>query len=408
MCAALSLMMGVRNWSNVSTASDYDCPKCSKKLRVESAEGVDGVDLLVCTKCWGLAVQAKTMHGVVPDEVREKIEDTGVKHPEGHSCPVCPSMMLEIAVPKPFGSEDRASDHDVKIDICGDCATIWFDAGELDALNGIKPKLREVKMGTSAVKMEAHVNPENTPVTMRRGAGAILLLIGLGLAGSGTFCSLVLGLLLAIGGGILAITTAPEAGLEGGACSRCGLNKTIGWTCQRAGCEAPICTTCRSVGDDPVETYVKTLGGGALVVAGGVLGIGLLFITEGAAGEAGFIPAALGAELIFGDDEEKEGLLVCKKCKKEMGALQFVTTETKKIPKGEKKEERGGPWDVVDAFTEGVEDAESKSTNTEDYLKSQTHCLHIFKGRIGDGKTVKKCRRMVYRKSGYCYMHQRD
>jgi len=38
----------------------------------------------------------------------------------------------------------------------------------------------------------------------------------------------------------------------------------------------------------------------------------------------------------------------------------------------------------------------------EEYLKSRTHCLHV------DGKTVKGCRRMVYRKSGYCYMHQRE
>ena len=396
----------------MSTASDYGCPQCSRKLRVESAEGLDGVDLLVCTKCWGLAVQAKTMQGVVPDEVREKIENTGVKHPEGHSCPVCPSTMLEIAVPKPFGAQDRASERDVKIDICGDCTTIWFDAGELDTLNGIKPKLREVQMKKNAVKMEAHVDPESTPVMMRRGAGAILLLIGLGWyagSGGGNYCSLILGLLLAIGGGILALTTAPETGLEGGACSRCGLNKTIGWTCQRAGCEAPICTTCRSVGDDPVETYVKTLGGGALMVAGGVLGLGLLIVTEGAAGGAGFAPAVLGAELAFGDDEA-EDLLVCKECQKEMGALQFATPSTTHAGKPDsarwaamsKGEKREGPWDVVDAFAEGGDDTEPKSANSEDYLKSQTHCLHI------DGLTVKKCRRMVYRKSGYCYMHQRE
>jgi len=49
-----------------------------------------------------------------------------------------------------------------------------------------------------------------------------------------------------------------------------------------------------------------------------------------------------------------------------------------------------------------VKDAESKSAQREEYLKSQTHCLHI------DGKTVKRCRRMVYRKSGYCYVHQRE
>lgn len=396
---------GVRNWSNVSTLSDYDCPKCSRKLRAESAEGVEGVDLLVCTKCWGLAVQAKTMQGIVPDEVRQKIENVGVKHPEGHSCPVCPSTMLEIAVPKPFGSARsarRASEHDVKIDICGDCATIWFDVGELDALNGIKPKLREVKMGGSAVKKEAHVDPGRPLVQMRMGIGAILLFIGIGWAGSGGFGSLVLGLLLAIGGGILAVTTAPETGLEKGACSRCGIpNQTIGWTCQRAGCEAPICTTCRSVGDDPAETYVKTLGGGALMVAGGVLGLGLLIATEGLVGDLALAPAAVGYELLSNDDEEKN-LLLCKECKKEMGALQFATTETKKVPEKEKTTVAGAPLDVVDTFTEGVKDAESKSANSEEYLKSQTHCLHV------DGEAVKRCRRMVYRKSGYCYQHQRE
>jgi len=72
----------------------------------------------------------------------------------------------------------------------------------------------------------------------------------------------------------------------------------------------------------------------------------------------------------------------------------------------EKKAAAGGPWDVVDSFAEGfaegVKDAESKSAQHEEYLKSQTHCLHI------DEKTVKRCRRMVYRKSGYCYVHQRE
>ncbi|MCK5868903.1 MAG: zf-TFIIB domain-containing protein, partial [Candidatus Thalassarchaeum sp.] len=348
----------------MSTASDYDCPKCSRKLRVESAEEVDGVDLLVCTGCWGLAVQAKTMQGIVPDEVREKIENMGVKHPEGRSCPVCPSTMLEIEVPKPFGSEDRASQHDVKIDICGDCATTWFDAGELDALNGIKPKLRKVEMEDSADKITAVVDDSSFSVTSRRAAGVFLALLGLMLLGAGSgACWSITSLLVIIGGAILAATVAPETGLEKGACSRCGLeDETIGWTCQRAGCEAPICTTCRSAGQDPAAQYVKTLGGGALMVAGVVLGIGLLVVTEGAVAE-GFLPAAAGYELI--SDDEEEGLLVCKECKKEMGALQFADsdarTERKEWTEKEKKTAAGGAWDVVDSFAEGVKDAESKS-----------------------------------------------
>ena len=229
---------------------------------------MDGVDLLVCTKCWGLAVQAKTMQGVVPDEVREKIEDTGLKHTEGHSCPICPATMLEIGVPKPFGAEDRASEHDVIVDVCGDCATVWFDVGELDALNGIKPKLQNISMKEGAEKIEAQVDTSSPSLQMRKAGGALLLLAGLGWALRGGWIAGPLGLLLAIGGGILVLTKSPETGLERGLCSRCDLEgMTIGWTCQRAGCEAPICTTCRSVGQDPAAQYVKTLGGGALVVA---------------------------------------------------------------------------------------------------------------------------------------------
>ena len=120
------------------------------------------------------------------------------------------------------------------------------------------------------------------------------------------------------------------------------------------------------------------------MVAGVVLGIGLLVVTEGAAAEAGFLPAAAGYELISGDDDEK-GLLVCMECTKDMGALQFPPGESKESP--EEVEEDG---------------SESESAHSEEYLKSQTHCLHV------DEKTDRKCRRMVFRKSGYCYVHQQE
>jgi hypothetical protein len=271
------------------------------------------------------------------------------------------------------------------VDVCGDCATVWFDVGELDALNGIKPKLQNISMKEGAEKIEAQVDTSSPRVQMRRAGGALLLLAGLGWALRGGWIAGPLGFLLAIGGGILVLTKSPETGLERGLCSRCDLEgRTIGWTCQRAGCEAPICTTCRSVGQDPAAQYVKTLGGGALMVAGVVLGIGLLVVTEGAAAEAGFLPAAAGYELISGDDDEK-GLLVCMECTKDMGALQFPPGESKESP--EEVEEDG---------------SESESAHSEEYLKSQTHCLHV------DEKTDRKCRRMVFRKSGYCYVHQQE
>ena len=382
----------------MSTASDYDCPKCSKKLRVESAEGVEGVDLLVCVECWGLAIQAKSMEGVVPDEVRESIEEQGLKHEEGRSCPVCPSMMVEISVP-----DQEVIGRDVQIDICGDCATTWFDAGELEALRGIKPKVKEIRIGDSSEKIVSVHQVEASDLTPRRMVGAGLILLGgLVVFGGGGFCFGTLGVLVALGGLIVLSSESPEAGLLPGECAKCGSRgSNLAWTCQRAGCDAKICTECRSAGSDPAETYARMVGGLALTVVGGAAGIGLALALKTPE------PLALGAAglALLEDDDEEEGDLICKSCADEKlqltahwGSSRWLTEPSE----GEKEEDWGttAPSDYV-SFKEGKKDAESK-TSTEDYLKSQTNCLHI------DGKTVKRCRRMVYRKSGYCYMHQRE
>ena len=382
----------------MSTASDYDCPKCSKKLRVESAEGVEGVDLLVCVECWGLAIQAKSMEGVVPAEVRESIEEQGLKHEEGRSCPVCPSMMVEISVP-----DQEVIGRDVQIDICGDCATTWFDAGELEALRGIKPKVKEIRIEDSSEKIVSVHQVEASDLTPRRMVGAGLILLGgLVVFGGGGFCFGTLGVLVALGGLIVLSSESPEAGLLPGECAKCGSRgSNLAWTCQRAGCDAKICTECRSAGSDPAETYARMVGGLALTVVGGAAGIGLALALKTPE------PLALGAAglALLEDDDEEEGDLICKSCADEKlqltahwGSSRWLTEPSE----GEKEEDWGttAPSDYV-SFKEGKKDAESK-TNTEDYLKSQTHCLHI------DGKTVKRCRRMVFRKSGYCYMHQRE
>ena len=368
----------------MSTASDYDCPKCSKKLRVESAEGVEGVDLLVCVECWGLAIQAKSMEGVVPDEVRESIEEQGLKHEEGRSCPVCPSMMVEISVP-----DQEVIGRDVQIDICGDCATTWFDAGELEALRGIKPKVKEIRIGDSSEKIVSVHQVEASDLTPRRMVGAGLILLGgLVVFGGGGFCFGTLGVLVALGGLIVLSSESPEAGLLPGECAKCGSRgSNLAWTCQRAGCDAKICTECRSAGSDPAEMYARMVGGLALTVVGGAAGIGLALALKTPE------PLALGAAgmALLDDDDEEEGDLICKSCADEKlqltahwGSSRWLTEPSEGEKEGEEK------------------DAGSKSTNTEDYLKSQTHCLHI------DEWPAKKCRRMVYRKSGYCYMHQRE
>jgi len=382
----------------VSTASDYDCPKCSKKLRVESAEGVEGVDLLVCVECWGLAIQAKSMEGVVPDEVRESIEEQGLKHEESRSCPVCPTTMVEISVPN-----QEMIGRDVQIDICGDCATTWFDAGELEALRGIKPKVKEVRIEDSPEKIEAVHPVEASALTHRKMAGAGLVLLGVIVATiGGGLCSGALGAVFALGGLIVLTSESPETGLSSGACAKCrGTASRLAWTCQRAGCDARICTECRSAGSDPVETYARVVGGLALTVVGGAAGIGLALALKTPE------PLLLGAAgfAMLDTDEDEEGELLCKSCADERleltahwGSSRWLTEPYE----GENVEQEEVPQDVVDTFTEGVKDAESKSAQHEEYLKSRTHCLHV------DGKTVKRCRRMVYRKSGYCYLHQRE
>ena len=390
----------------MSTASDYDCPKCSKKLRVESAEGVEGVDLLVCVECWGLAIQAKSMEGVVPDEVRESIEEQGLKHEESRSCPVCPTTMVEISVPN-----QEMIGRDVQIDICGDCATTWFDAGELEALRGIKPKVKEVRIEDSPEKIEAVHPVEASALTHRKMAGAGLVLLGVIVATiGGGLCSGALGAVFALGGLIVLTSESPETGLSSGACAKCrGTASRLAWTCQRAGCDARICTECRSAGSDPVETYARVVGGLALTVVGGAAGIGLALALKTPE------PLLLGAAgvAMLDTDEDEEGELLCKSCADERleltahwGSSRWLTEPFE----GENVEREEVPQDVVDAFTGEVKDVESKSAGYsstyidqhEEYLKSQTHCLHV------DGKTVKKCRRMAYRKSGYCYRHQRE
>ena len=396
---------GVRNRSNVSTLSDYDCPKCSRKLRAEAAEGVEGVDLLVCIKCWGLAVQAKSMEGVVPDGVLESIEKQGLKHVEGRSCPVCPSKMVQISVPNQVVGFHEV----VKIDVCGDCETTWFDAGELEALQGIKPKIQEVRIEGDSEKIESvMVETPDGILQRRRMSGLAIIFVGaffLFVVGAESWCFGLLGAVIALGGAVVLVTKSPEAGLSPGKCAKCGrTGSPLAWTCQRAGCDAEICTECRSAGSDPAERYARVVGGLALTVVGGAAGIGLALAFKSPE------PLALGAVglALLTDDGEAEENLLCNPCAVELGKLTDWRTDSAPMSKvwtnQHLEETRESSRDDLEAGIEKGEEkkAAAKAKRAKDFLKSQTHCLHV------DGKTVKGCRRMVYRKSGYCYQHQRE
>ena len=389
----------------MSSPSDYDCPRCETKLRAEAAEGVEGVDLLVCIKCWGLAVQAKSMEGVVPDGVLESIEKQGLKHVEGRSCPVCPSKMTQISVPNQVGGFREA----VKIDVCGDCETTWFDAGELEALQGIKPKIQEVRIEGDSEKIESvMVETPDGILQRRRMSGLAIIFVGaffLFVVGAESWFFGLLGAVIALGGAVVLVTKSPEAGLSPGKCAKCGrTGSPLAWTCQRAGCDAEICTECRSAGSDPAEGYARLVGGLALTVVGGAAGIGLAMAFKTPE------PLALGAIgfALFADDGEAEGDLLCKPCADELGKLTDWRTDSAPMSKvwtnQHLEETRESSRDDLEAGIEKGEEkkAAAKARKAKDFLKSQTHCLHV------DGKTVKGCRRMVYRKSGYCYQHQRE
>ena len=381
----------------MSSLSDYDCPRCGTKLREEAAEGVEGVDLLVCIKCWGLAVQAKSMEGVVPDGVLESIEKQGLKHVEGRNCPVCPSKMVQISVPNQVVGFREV----VKIDVCGDCETTWFDAGELEALQGIKPKIQEVRIEGDSEKIEPVMVGAHLGGNLRIMSGLAIIFVGIFFfaGGEGESCYFgLLGAVIALGGAVVLVTKSPEAGLSAGKCAKCGrTGSPLAWTCQRAGCDAEICTECRSAGSDPAKAYARLVGGLALTVVGGAAGIGLALAFKSPE------PLALGAVglALLTDDGEPEENLLCNPCAVELGKLTDWRTNS---ANPHLEEARESSRDGIKAGIEKGEEktASAKERKVKEFLKSQTHCLHV------GGKTVKRCRRMVYRKSGYCYEHQRE
>ena len=315
----------------MSELSGHDCPRCSVELFIEVNEEVEGVDLLICKQCWGVGITAKSLDSVISpgsllDETREeKITTSG-----DCNCPMCSTIMDEIELEIPeniiakismIESETSSLSHSntVIIDSCSNCPSFWFDAGELDLLNGITPKLRGSNYDNKTVRLlEDHTLTEEyfqRKKTVRRTLGGLAVLCALWLVFQANPFSIFIGGILGLGGLIAMFSSNPEKALATGTCDKCWKpDKLLAWNCQRGGCWAHICSDCESIGDDPVETYAKTLGAVALgVVLVGVAAIAVVAVAEGggALGSVGF-PSSRGEEAE--KKSTKIDMLLCREC----------------------------------------------------------------------------------------------
>lgn len=369
---------------SMSELSEHTCPRCELALYIETSEQAQGVDLLICKECWGVAVAAKSMDSVISNgnELDELNEESYVG--SGCDCPICSTEMKEIELDIPEEVKEKLSLIDgstpkkVIIDSCENCPTFWFDAGELDLLNGIKPKVRNPKSYDSKSNRlidDQTLTEEDIKQKMmiRRLSGLGVLIFSAMMMGSGSVIMTVGAAILGLGGLIAMVSSDPEKSLNKGTCDKCGMkNKSLAWNCQSGGCWAHICTDCQTIGSDPVEAYAKTLGQvaiGTVVVGVGV--IALFAIAEG--GGAGIVdlPGSFGGSKA--EKKSKSPLLLCMKC----------TLETEERKKTRQLKAQG----------EDVSSAEKE-------IVSDGYCSHV------DSLNGKKCKRVEFRKTGLCYVHK--
>ena len=309
----------------MSEPSGHDCPRCSVELFIEVNEEVEGVDLLICKQCWGVGITAKSLDSVISagslldERSKEKTTTSG-----DCKCPMCSTIMDEIELEIPENVVEKISmiesetssfspSKTVIIDSCSNCPSFWFDAGELDLLNGIKPKLRGSNYAKKTVRLleDPTLTQEDfqRKQIVRRALGGLTVLCALWLGLESEIFGQIVGGIVGLGGLIAMFSSNPEQALATGTCDKClKQDKSLAWNCQRGGCWAHICSDCESIGNDPVETYAKTLGAIALGVL--VVGVGAAAISGGGAG--------LGALPSGGSDSEKKptkiDMLLCREC----------------------------------------------------------------------------------------------
>lgn len=406
----------------MSELSGHDCPRCNVELYIEMAEQAEGVDLLICKECWGVGVAAKSMESVISKgETLDKNIDNLIKRTGICKCPMCSTKMEVIELDLPEDVEEKLkiinksskmtalSTKKVVIDSCSNCPTFWFDAGELDLLNGIQPKMRDVNYDSSSNRLME--DPSLTEDFLkkkdmeRKAIGGLIIILSLAFAGSMGLMGKVFMGLIGLGGLIAVLSKNPKQNLSVGTCDKClKENKSLAWNCQRGGCWAHICNDCQTIGDDPVKTYAKTLGTVAVGTVGVGLGVALLFASDGA-----LVGNPLDLATGSGGSKEKEkksdwkGMLLCRECVEV--AKEEEQKQREKDENRVKKLEKAKDSYEDEVSTNIEEEVEKERMN--DYEKIETIELRRSSScDYVDALNGKKCQRVTFRHLNYCYMHK--
>ena len=382
----------------MSELSGHNCPRCDVELYIEMAEQAEGVDLLICKECWGVGVAAKSMESVISKgEILDGDKDNLIKRTGVCKCPMCSTKMDVIELDLPKNVEEKLkmvnkssemtvlSTNKVVIDSCSNCPTFWFDAGELDLLNGIQPKMRDVNYDPKSNRlMEDQSLTEDflkKKDMERKAIGGIIVILSLAFAGSMGMMGKALFGLIGLGGLIAVLSKNPKQNLAVGTCDKClKENKSLAWNCQRGGCWAHICNDCQTIGDDPVKTYAKTLGTVAVGTVGVGLGVALLFATDGALlGNPLDLTTVSGGSKEEGKRSDWKDMLLCREC------VEVA------------KEDEQKQLEKAQGFYE-----DEPSTNIEEEVEKERSgsCDYV------DTLNGKRCQRVTFRHLNYCYVHK--
>jgi len=390
----------------MSELSSHSCPRCNVGLYIEANEEVDGVDLLICKQCWGVGVAAKSIELVI-SKGSMLDENRGDNRGEGDcNCPMCETLMDEIELGIPENVIEKISmiesqamtTEKVVIDSCRNCPTFWFDAGELDLLNGIKPKFRKNDPKKVRLLEDQTLSPEDLSKkeTVRRVLGGLGLIGAFAIGSGGGLLLQFVAAIIGIGAIIAIFTKNPEIALATGTCDKClEADKSLAWNCQSGGCWAHICSDCQSIGDDPVEVYAKTLG--QVAVGTVVVGVGVLAVFAALeSGGAGFVDVLDGGNVSTGGSKKKKKthMLLCREC---------MEREKDSLEKIRKKKEKASNLEKTD-ISESSKALRIPSPpllqTTWNPETKNGYCKHV------DTISNKKCKRISFRKGNYCYQHK--